>query len=95
MNNFNPAVNNVYNPGMLDTGVINPMTGGPRMIVPSGTSEINMNQVKPSPINPRLFSNMDAIQSLNPGSAYNQSQPIMPPSGVQTSITPVLGTENQ
>jgi hypothetical protein len=95
MNNFNPTINNAYDPGMLEAGVINPMAGGSKAITPGGASAININQVKPSAINPRLFSNMETLQNLNPGSAYNQSQPVMPPSGVQTSITPILGNENQ
>jgi hypothetical protein len=95
MNNFNPAINSAYDPGMLEVGTINPMAGGTKAIMPGNGSAINMNQVKPSMINPKLFSNMETIQGLNPGSVYNQSQPIMPPSGVQTSITPILGTENQ
>ena len=44
-----------------------------------------------SAINPGLFSNMDAIKNLNPGSVYNQARPVMPPNGVQTPITPALG----
>jgi hypothetical protein len=38
---------------------------------------------------------MDAIKNLNPNSVYNQDRPVMPPSGVQTSITPAMGLENQ
>lgn len=87
MNNFNQVANTSYNPSMLDTGVINPSM--------ETTNTINPNQVQPSAINPRLFSNMNTINNLNPGSTYNQSQPVMPPSGVQTSITPALGIENQ
>lgn len=86
MNNFNPMASN-YDPSMLDVGTINPASPMP--------TPINPNQVQPSAINPRLFSNANTINSLNPGSTYNQSQPIMPPSGVQTSITPALGIENQ
>ncbi len=86
---------NNFNPGMIDVGVVNPASGAVNAINPGGVGMVNPNQVKPSPINPKLFSNMDAINSLNPGSAYNQSQPIMPPNGVQTSITPVMGIENQ
>lgn len=86
---------NNFDPGMIDTGVINPASGAVNAINPANQSMVNPNQVKPSPINPGLFSNMNAIASLNPGSVYNQSQPIMPPNGVQTAITPVLGTENQ
>lgn len=86
---------NNFNPGMIDVGVVNSASGAVNAINPGGTEMINPNQVKPSPINPKLFSNMDAISSLNPGSIYNQSQPIMPPNGVQTSITPAMGIENQ
>lgn len=87
MNNLNPMATASYNPSMLDTGVVNPSM--------ETTNTINPNQMQPTRINPGLFSNMDTINSLNPRSAYNQSQPIMPPSGVQTSITPALGIENQ
>ena len=79
------TMNNFYDPSMT----------APSAIMPTAPGMINPNQVQPSPINPRLFSGMDTINSLNPGSVYNQSQPTMPPNGVQTSITPVLGTENQ
>lgn len=95
MNNFNPAMNNSYNPSMIDNGVINPASGGVTAIVPGNPSMIKLNQMQESAINPGLLSNMDAIKNLNPGSAYNQAQPIMPPNGVQTSITPAMGIENQ
>jgi len=95
MNNFNSSMNNSYDPSMIDNGVINPSSGGVTAIAPGSPSMINPNQVNPSPINPGLFSNMNTIKNLNPGSTYNQAQPIMPPNGVQTSITPVLGLENQ
>ena len=95
MNNFNTPTGNAYNPSALDTGVVNPMAVGNNTITPTGASSLNPNQVQPSPINPGLFSNMNTINSLNPGSAYNQAQPIPPPNGVQTSITPALGLENQ
>lgn len=88
-------MNNIYDSSSLDTGAINPMTTGNNTITPGNPNMINPNQVKPSAINPGLFSNMEAIKNLNPGSAYNQAQPIMPPNGVQTSITPAMGLENQ
>jgi hypothetical protein len=88
-------MNNTYNPSSLDTGTINPNTSGNNTITPGNANMINPNQIQPSPINPGLFSNTSVLQQLNPGSAYNQSQPIMPPNGVQTSITPVMGIENQ
>ena len=88
-------MNNTYDPSMIDNGVINPASGGVNAITPGNPNLIKVNQMQQSPINPRLFSGMDTINSLNPGSTYNQAQPIMPPNGVQTSITPVLGTENQ
>lgn len=88
-------MNNIYDPSMIDNGVINPASGAVNAITPGAASFVKPNQMAQSAINPKLFSNMNAINSLNPGSAYNQSQPIMPPNGVQTSITPVLGTENQ
>ena len=88
-------MNNTYNPSMIDNGVINPASGMVNAIAPGNASLIKTNQVQPSAINPKLFSNMDALGNLNPGSAYNQAQPVMPPNGVQTSITPVMGIENQ
>jgi hypothetical protein len=88
-------MNNIYDPSSLDTGTINPNTSGNNTITPGNTSMINPNQMQSSAINPGLFSNASAIQQLNPGSVYNQAQPVMPPNGVQTSITPAMGIENQ
>ena len=95
MNNFNTPMGNTYDPSSLAMGAINPNTAGNNTMTPGNTSMINPNQIKPSPINPGLFSNMDAIKNLNPNSVYNQDRPVMPPSGVQTSITPAMGIENQ
>lgn len=74
---------------------VDPMTGMPIGMQQGDPSLVKPNQMQPNAINPRLFSNPAAINNLNPGSVYNQGKPQMPPTGVQTNITPVLGTENQ
>lgn len=91
MNNFNAPTGNIYDPSTLSTGNINPMTSGNNTITPGNTNMINPNQIQPSSINPRLFSNMDTVKNLNPGSIYNQEMPPSIPNGVQTEITPALG----
>ena len=59
---------------------------------------VNPNQITPTPISPNAFSNQSTINGIygnaNPGT-FTRSMPIQPPTGVQTSITPNLGIENQ
>lgn len=59
---------------------------------------INPNQITPTPISPKAFSNQGTINGVygnaNQG-MLTRSTPIAPPTGVETSITPNLGIENQ
>ena len=62
------------------------------------TNPINPNQITPTPISPKAFSNQGTINGVY-GNANQgmptRSMPIVPPAGVETSITPDLGIENQ
>ena len=72
-------------------------TGVTDIATPKQTS-INPRQINPTPISPKAFSNQNAINGVygraNQGS-FTRSVPIAPPAGVETSITPDLGIENQ
>jgi len=67
-------------------------------IIPAGQSGINPAQLNPTPISPTAFSNQRTINGVYgnavPGT-FNRSNAIQPPIGVQTSITPNPGIENQ
>ena len=72
-------------------------TGVTDIATPKQTS-INPRQINPTPISPKAFSNQGTINgvygNVNPGMP-TRSMPVQPPVGVQTSITPDLGIENQ
>ena len=82
---------NTGNPGLSTSNLSSPIgqpAAAPLNPLAGAQNPQNPNEMPFSPISSSLFSNPSAINSLNPGSVYNEQQPQMPPGGVAMRTTP-------